>query len=345
MVDYLAITGDASDNIPGIEGFGPKTAAELLKKFETLDYLLDHPEVVPGEKKQTTLRNSREIALLSRKLATIDPNVDFPKEDTFFHLKEPSMEKLKLFYQEMNFLSLLKELDTSHPPKKEEEPVTYTLVNSPESLEQMMSALSQAPSICFDTETTTLKPMEAKLVGIGFAIRPFEAWYIPMNGDLPKKTIFEKLKTLFMNPNAGFYGHNVKYDLHVLANEDLPLPYITFDTILASYLLSPQNPHHNLDQVSLEKLHKIKIPITDLIGKGSSSLSMQDVPIESVSVYCCEDADCTLRLKERFEQELAKEDLLPVLQEIELPLVPILLSMERQGIFMDADILKKCPMS
>ncbi len=343
MVDYLAITGDASDNIPGLEGFGPKTTAGLLKEFGTLDYLLEHPEVVSGEKKQETLRNGKEIAHLSRKLATIDPNVDFPKEETFFHLKEPAVEKLKTFYQEMNFLSLLKELDVTHVAKTsgKEETLTYTLVNDVDSLEKMVSILSKAPSICFDTETTSIVPMEAKLVGVGFAACPSEAWYIPINGALPKKIIFEKLKDLFSNPDSGFYGHNVKYDLHVLSNEDLPLPYIIFDTILASYLLTPQNPRHGLDSLSLEKLHKVKIPISDLIGKGKTMISMEDVPIEQVANYCCEDADCTVRLKELFEPDLVKEDVLCVLQDVELPLVPILLSMERRGIFMDADILKK----
>jgi DNA polymerase-1 len=343
MVDYLAITGDASDNIPGLEGFGPKTAASLLQKFRTLDHILAHPELVPGEKKQETLRNGQEIALLSRRLATINPDVDFPKEEVFFHLKEPNTDQLKIFYQEMHFSSLLKDLDSQAYSKKsgKEESLTYTLVNDDNTLKQMVTSLLEASSICFDTETTSLEPMEARLIGVGFSIQPEKAWYLPLNGAISRKTVLATLETLFSHRHIGFYGHNVKYDLHILCNEDLPLPNITFDTILASYLLSPQNPKHNLDQLSLDKLHKVKIPITDLLGKGKSIISMQDVPIEKVCAYCCEDTDCTVRLKELFEKDLSQEDVLCVLKEIELPLVPVLLMMERRGIFMDADILKK----
>ena len=342
MVDYLAITGDASDNIPGLEGFGPKTASTLLQKFGTLDHILAHPELVPGEKKQEIIRNGKEIALLSRRLATISPDVEFPKEEIFFHLKEPHLEKLKSFYQEMKFLSLLKELEALHSQKNQkEENLTYTLVNDTKSLEQMCQALSNAGEICFDTETTSLVQLEARLVGIGFSIEKEKAWYLPLNGDLSKKIILEKLNELFGNPDVSFYGHNVKYDLHILANEELQLPYITFDTILASYLLSPQNPKHNLDTLSLEKLHKVKNPISDLLGKGKSEISMSEVSLGKVCAYCCEDVDCTVRLKNLFEKQLSEEDLLSVFKDIELPLIPILLSMERRGVFIDGEVLKK----
>ncbi len=343
MVDYLAITGDASDNIPGLEGFGPKTASSLLQKFGTLDYILDHPEQVPGEKKQETLKNGKEIALLSRQLATISPDVDFPKEEIFFHLKEPDIEKLTIFYQEMRFLSLLKELDTLAPSKKhnQEEILSYTLVNDTQTLDQMYQSLLKASDIGFDTETTSLEPMNAELVGIGFSIDSQKAWYLPLNGAISKKIILETLASLFSNPDLSFYGHNVKYDLHVLSNQHLPLPYINFDTMLASYLLNPHNSKHNLDVLSLEKLHKVKIPISDLLGKGKSEISMSDVPLEKVCVYCCEDVDCTVRLKQLFEKQLKEKDVMSVFSDIEIPLIPILLSMERRGIFIDLSILTK----
>lgn len=338
MVDYLAIVGDASDNIPGLEGFGPKTASALLQQFGTLDAILENPDKVPGAKKQETVRQGKEIALLSRRLATIDKDVDFPKEESFFHLKEPHLEPLKSFYHEMHFLSLLKELETPPVQVAQDDKTDYTLVNDSQALDRLMERLAGEPEICLDVETTHIRPMLAELVGIGFALKPSESWYVPLNGAIGREEVLEKIGYLL--PTASFYGHNIKYDLHVLLNENLPLPRISFDTILASYLLTPQNQRHNLDQLSLERFQKVKIPIEELIGKGKKQISMTEVPIDQVCVYCCQDTDYTVRLKEVFEKELIDEDLLPILKEIELPLLPVLLKMERRGIYVDPTILK-----
>lgn len=340
MVDYLAIVGDASDNIPGLEGFGPKTAASLLEEFGTLDNILANPEKVPGAKKQQTLRDGKEIALLSRKLATIQTSVEFPQDEKFFHLKEPKIETLKEFYKDMNFMSLLKELDTESvaKPSQTKEEIDYRLVNDVSHLNEMFEALKQEKEICLDTETTDIRPMHAKMVGISLAAHPQKAWYIPLNGNIERKEIFKKIEELFVS--SSFYGHNIKYDLHVLQNEGLPIPKICFDTILASYLLTPHNQRHNLDYLSLEKFQKVKIPIEDLLGKGKNQITMDHVPIEKVTEYCCEDADYTVRLKIAFEKELVEKDLLPVLRDIEIPLVPVLTAMERRGIFVDSHKLQ-----
>ena len=341
MVDYLAIVGDASDNIPGLEGFGPKTASALLQQFGTLDAILENPDKIPGAKKQDTVRQGKEIALLSRRLATIDKDVDFPKQATFFHLKQPNMELLKAFYQEMHFLSLLKELDTPSPQIQhaKDDKTDYYLVNDSASLDKLMETLAGETEICIDVETTNIRPMLAELVGVGFALKPGQSWYVPLNGEIEREEVLEKIGHLL--PTSSFYGHNIKYDLHVLLNENLPQPRISFDTILASYLLTPQNQRHNLDQLTMERFQKVKIPIEELIGKGKKQISMSDVPIEQVCVYCCQDTDYTVRLKEVFEKELSDEDLLPILKEIELPLLPVLLKMERRGIYVDPAILQK----
>ena len=223
MVDYLAIVGDASDNIPGLEGFGPKTASALLQQFGTLDAILENPEKVPGAKKQETVRQGKEIALLSRRLATIDKEVDFPKQETFFHLKQPNMDLLKAFYHEMHFLSLLKELDTSvvHAKQAKDDKTDYYLVNDSASLDKLMETLAGEKEICLDVETTSVRPMLAELVGIGFALKPGESWYVPLNGAIKREEVLEKIGHLL--PTASFYGHNIKYDLHVLLNENLPV--------------------------------------------------------------------------------------------------------------------------
>ncbi len=345
MIDYLAMVGDASDNIPGLEGFGPKTAVALLQQFGDLDTILAHPDKVPGEKKQNVLREQKEIALLSRKLATLHLNIDFPKEEMFFHIKHPRLEELKQFYHEMHFLSLLKEMDEKALPlsqeKKQAASHNYRLVQTEGELHALYETLKEERDLCLDVETTDIRPMCAELVGIGLGIHPETAWYIPLNGPLPKKLALETLRNLLDDPKKSFFGHNIKYDLHTLANAALPLPRISFDTILASYLLTPQNPRHNLDTLTLEKFHVVKTPIEALIGKGKNQKSMADVPLDQITDYCCQDVDYTIRLRALFEKELEKQGVESVLKTIELPLIPVLLRMERRGIYVDRDELKE----
>ncbi len=341
MIDYLAIVGDASDNIPGLEGFGPKTATTLLQEFGDLDTLLANADKVPGEKKQQVLREGKEIAHLSRKLATIDLKLPFPKEETFFHIKYPEIDHLKTFYHEMNFLSLLKEMDQkteAHQGKKAEK-YDYQLVQTEDELVAVCNQMKEAGEFCLDVETTDIRPMLAELVGIGLGTKPQHAWYVPLNGSLSKETVLEKIGDLL--EQGSIYGHNIKYDIHALLNAGLPEPRIAFDTILASYLLTPQNQRHGLDQLSLEKFNVVKTPIDELIGKGKHQKSMQDVPIQEVSDYCCQDVDYTIRLKQLFEEELKKNELEPVLKTIELPLIPVLVRMERRGIYVDKEKLKE----
>lgn len=342
MIDYLAMMGDASDNIPGLEGFGPKTASALLNEFGTLEEILDHPEKLSGKKKETVIQG-REIALISKQLATIHLGVEFPHEEKFFHLKTPDMEEVKAFYKEMGFLSLLKELGEPEKPKvrKDEMPVSYHLVDDEDVLKELVERLQKEKEICVDTETTDVRPMMAEVVGIGFGIAPGEAWYIPCNGKLGKKKVLSLLKPLLENPHIGFIGHNIKYDLHVLCNEGIALNHIAFDTILASYLIQPQTQRHNLDVLSLEKFGHVKIPIEDLIGKGKKQISMDAVPLDKITAYCCEDVDYTLRLKELFEKELDRLGLNELFKQIEIPLIPILAHMERSGIFVDVNKLEK----
>ncbi|MES2344411.1 MAG: DNA polymerase I [Chlamydiota bacterium] len=342
IVDYLAIVGDASDNIPGLEGFGPKTASALLQEFGTLDALLEHPEKVKGEKKQETLKTGKEVALMSRKLATINMNVDFPKEHTFFSLRTPLIEELKAFYQEMNFKTLLENLktQTDSSPKKEE-PVLYHLVDDELSLKTLVSQLLHVKEVGIDTETTDIRPMHACLVGIGLALKPCEAWYIPLNGSLKKHIVIEALKPLFHEHGPCFFGHHLKYDLHVLLNEGFYFPEISFDSMIASYLVAPEKMRHNLDDLSLEWFGKVKIPIEELIGKGKNQISMIDVPIEKVVPYCCADIDYTCRLKDVLEKELEEKGVTSLFNDIELPLIPVLLRMERRGIFVDIEKLSE----
>jgi DNA polymerase-1 len=345
MIDFLAITGDASDNIPGLSGFGPKTAADLLKQFGSLDYLLDHPTEVSGKKKQETLIQEREKVLLSRRLVIIDTAVPFTKEENFFKLGQPNVASLREFYAYMNFSSLLRELEvqTGPSPKiiESDKDVSYQLVDDLESLQELVCMLSQQKAICIDTETTSIHSMRAELVGIGLGIEPRKAWYIPVNGQLGLKPVIAALKPLFENPNIGFYGHNLKYDYHVLLNYDMTIANICFDTILASYLLNSHSRQHSLDQLSLDLFGKVKISIQELIGKGKNQISMRDVPLDKICIYCCEDVDYTIRLKEVLAPQLQERGLHALFYELELPLLVVLARMERHGIFVDADYLQR----
>lgn len=339
IVDMLALMGDASDNIPGVEGVGPKTAAQWLQEFGTLDAILEHPEKIQGAKKQQALIEGKEKALMSRRLAALHLNVPFPQNEDFFHLKEPDLAAVKELYQRLNFLTLLKELDqqaasTSYAPE-----TTYEVVDDEAVLLKLISELLARSHLVIDTETTDIHPLKARLVGLSISAKATQAWYIPMNGKLGKTKALELLRPLLSSSSIGWIGHNIKYDLHTLENEGIHLQKIAFDTMLASYLLSPQNQRHGLDQLSLEKFGKVKIPIEKLIGKGQKQISMEQVPIPDIGEYACEDADYTYRLYDLFVKELKNHELLSILNDIELPLLPILLKMERQGISIDRQVL------
>jgi DNA polymerase-1 len=340
MLDLLAIMGDASDNIPGLEGFGPKTAASLLKEFGTLDEILKHPEKVKGEKKQEILRTQSKIAHMSRELATLDTRIEIPHDTDFYRLKTPNREKLIDFFHSMKFNSLLREIGdqpTTKKGKRHTDQHNYHLVDSEPELQALLTRLAKEKEVGIDTETTGGHPLLTELVGIGFAIEPGEAWYVPCNGQLGASTVREHLKRFFHSAPCKLFGHNIKYDYHVLKNIGIELKHIFFDTILASYLIDPQNRRHNLDELALEKFKKNKIPIEELIGKGKTSRTMLEAPIERVKDYCCEDIDYTCRLKEHFEEELKEKNLEKIFHDLEMPLLPILAQMERIGIYLDAE--------
>lgn len=344
IIDYLAITGDSSDNVPGIPGFGPKTAAELLQKFGTLENLLSNPAQVGSQKKEEALRAGTESALLSKRLVAIDTEVPFPKDPHFLEVKSPKRAELVEFYTQMKFHTLIKELEESlpgTPPQATQAPeiqTEYTCVDDENSLALLLKELSGQKEICFNALASTEKPMLAELVGIGLGAKPGQAWYIPLNGKLGKKALVQ-LKPFLENPNHCFYGHNIKYDSHVLENHGITLGNLGFDTVLASYVLNSQSRQHGLDSLILEMFGKVKTPISTLTGKGKKEIGLFFVPIPQVCEYCCEDVDYTVRIKEKLEAEIKERGLGDVFYKIELPLSNVLAKMERHGIYMDTKVL------
>lgn len=345
MIDFLAITGDTSDNIPGLPGFGPKTAAALLQQF-SLDYILEHPEVVPGLKKQETIIQEGDKARMSRRLVTVITDVAIPQEESFYKLGPFHKEPLKEFYASKNFNSLIKELEKEIPaiPEKDQQirdvAVDYVLIDDEASFEALLQELSKQKEICFGTETTSTYPLKSELVGIGFCYKATHACYVPVNGKLGLDKVIQGLKPIFENAHIGFYGHNVKYDIHVLSLYGIRIANICFDTILASYLLNSHHRQHSLDNLALEYFGKVKMAISELIGKGKKIISMRDVPIEQVCTYCCEDVDYTCALREVLEKQLKERGLFNLLKNIELPLLKVLTDMERKGIYLDSPFMK-----
>lgn len=329
MIDYLALVGDTSDNIPGVPGFGPKTATALLSEYHTLDNLLDHASDLSGKKKETLIENAN-LALLSRQLATIQLDLDIPKELVFYSIKHPNLSAVQALYEEMRFLSLLKEL--SAPAQA---PLPYTCVKTEEEVDQLLDSLSPKKEICIDTETTDLHPMNARLVGIGLSACEKTAAYIPCNGTIDRADLLKTMKPFLEDQARCWIGHHLKYDMHVFANEGIFLHAPYFDTLIASYLTHPHVQRHNLDELTLVHFNHRKIPIESLIGKGKQQISMIEVPIDRVCAYCGEDVDYTLRLKTRLEEQLKENGLWDLFTQIEMPLVPVLMRMEREGIFVD----------
>jgi DNA polymerase-1 len=346
MVDYLAITGDSSDNVPGLPGFGPKTAAALLQQYNSLDYILNHPEILQGKKQETVVKFADQ-ARLSRQLVTVHTDVDFPKDKTFFSIKPFDIGPLKDFYSAMSFHSLIRELDQIAIPfeekidteQKSEETVSYTLVDNEKAFTDLLNHLASQKEVCIATIATEEQPLKAELIGIGFADSPKQAWYVPVNGQLGLARVIDGLKELLKGKHPNFYGHNVKYDFLVLSNYGVHINPISFDTMLASYLLNSHSRQHSLEHLMLELFGKVKMPLNVLLGKGKSALTLDTVPLESLSGYCCEAVDFIVRIKKLLDPQIHERKLAHVLTDLELPLLSVLSEMERRGIYLDIPYL------
>ncbi|MCH9634797.1 MAG: DNA polymerase I [Chlamydiae bacterium] len=341
ILDYLSIVGDASDNIPGVKSFGPKTAQSLLEKATSLDELIKAPEKYLNDKKREVFVSQLDQLAISRKLITLFTDVETPTTPDFYELKKPEAESLMLFYEDMNFNTLLREHREQgfKNQKGTSEKIETTIVQDLSVLSSLVEELSKQKEICIDTETTGLDRLQDKIIGIGIGYQIDRIWYIPLNGRLDAQDVIKMLKPLLENPNIGFYGHHLKYDLHLLSNHGVKVSNISGDTMIMSYLLSPHLRQHSLDHLSLEHFNHQKISIKEILGKGKEQKNMNDIPIDQVAPYCGEDIWMTIRLKELFKKELSSSKLTPLYQDIELPLVDVLFKMERSGIYIDTEKL------
>jgi len=349
MIDIMSLMGDAIDNIPGVKGIGEKTAVELIAEFGSLDGLYKDLDKVKGEAKKRMLKENKEMAYLSRDLAVLDENVPIKIDFKELELKERNEPKLFELFKEFEFKSLMKDVTPKGTLKS-----TYELIDNEKDFEKLVRELRGLKEFAFDFETTSEDPMLAVPVGVSFSWKTGHACYVPMNpapltsfgcGASQYFTIDKvlgELKPVFEDKKIKKIGQNIKYEYIVLANQDIRLQGISFDTMVASYVLNPSKLNHNLEDISLEYLsHKMTTPIEELLGKGKNAVTMDKVDVEKVSDYCCEDSDVTFRLKNILEKEIEDKGLGQLFYDVEIPLIEVLAIMEINGVGIDKEYLAK----
>jgi DNA polymerase-1 len=376
IVAYLALVGDSSDNIPGITGVGPKTAAKWLNQYQTLDELIAHAADIGG-KVGENLRNELALLELSRKLATIDTGLSLEITADGLIGGAPDVERLRELYTRLELRALLRGLgpdadagvagpaasigpaggsgptrvasvDGAAAPRSPSLPRAYHKIVSEEALNQWLAKLSAASLISFDTETDSLDYMQARIVGLSFAVTPGEAAYVPLGHDytgapeqLDRNTVLAAFKPLLEDPLKPKLGHHLKYDTHVLANYGIALQGQRFDSMLESYVLNSVAARHDMDSVAEKYLGIKTIHYEDVAGKGAKQITFNQVDVDRAAEYSAEDADVTLQLHGALWPQIeATPTLRSVYETIEQPLVPVLYRMERAGVLVDRELLK-----
>ena len=380
VADILGLAGDSSDNIPGVPGIGEKTATKLIVEFGSLDLLLERADEVKG-KNGERLREFRDQALLSRRLATIERNVPIEIALDDLAIREPDQETLNAFFRKYGFTTLIKELTGRSTLSTE----SYHTITTIEQLEELVRGLERSGEFAVDLETTSLDPRQAEIVGLSFSYSDHDAYYVPVGhvmtsppstplggdaqagfdfapppqtlpdgsmgatgrpqglarGQLPREMVLERLRPLLEGRAIRKVGQNIKYDMQVLATSGIRLDGVWFDTMLASYCLNPSRNGHGLDALSLEHLGHKMISYSEVTGTGKEQKNFSHVPIEGASRYACEDSDATWLLRRKFEPLLIESKVDTLFHTIEMPLVTILAEMEDHGVLLDTALLAR----
>jgi DNA polymerase-1 len=364
IVDYFALVGDSVDNVPGVDKVGPKTAAKWLQEYGSLDAIVAHADEIGG-KVGENLRKHLDFLPLGKKLVTVVCDLALPVKVEDLAPQPPDKDKLAELFARLEFKTWLRELqgDTPSPPAGERAGVRgegadlqppgahrtgYETILDWTQLDAWLQKLDAAPLAAFDTETTSLDPMQARLVGMSFAVAPGEAAYLPLAhryAGVPQQLTFDealaKLKPWLESPRHAKLGQNLKYDMHVLANHGLRLEGVAHDTMLASYVVE-SDKSHDMDSMALRHLGIATIKYDEVTGKGAGRIGFDQVDIERAAEYAAEDADITLRLHGALSPRLAEEPRLEALyRDIEMPVMQILFRMERNGVLVDAPLLER----
>ncbi len=361
IIDYLALVGDSSDNIPGIDKVGPKTAAKWLNQYGTLDNIVANADEITG-KVGENLRAGLETLALSRQLATIRCDLELPVSIEDLTRKAANNEALRELYVRLELRSLLRQLSgdpspTAAVPEPVSAPVVrppaiekhYEMVSTGAQLAVWIDKLKSAELIAFDTETTSLNYMQAQIVGLSFCVEPGFAAYVPVAHDYPgapdqltREAVLQALKPLLEAEHPPKLGHHLKYDAHVLANHGVQLGGMRFDSMLESYVLNSVATRHDMDSAAERYLGLTTIHYEDVTGKGAKQISFSQVALDQATAYAAEDADITMRLHRHLWPQIAAQPKLKSLYEdLEQPLVPVLLRMEHYGVLIDRDMLRK----
>lgn len=366
VCDILGLQGDASDNIPGIPGFGAKTASKLIKEFGSIEALIENVDQLKG-KQQQLVKEFGQQGMLSKELATIKVDVPVPFDEKTFCHEGYDTAKLQTLFQELEFRTLAKRVfgeetpanaqlgifdsppavENSDPAVSDKANITtikhhYQLVDNAEKRQKLIKALEKQKEFCFDTETDSLNALTAQLVGLAFSFQPCEAYYVPV----PEKTeeaqrIAHEFKAVLENPDTLKIGQNLKYDLLVLKKYGIQVAQPFFDTMIAHYLIDPET-RHGMDVMAENYLNYTPVSIESLIGKkGANQGNMRDIAPEKVAEYAGEDADITLQLKNVFAGQLQEVRMEKLFYEVEAPLINVLAAMEYEGVKVDTDNLNE----
>ena len=354
IADLKGLVGDPSDNIPGVTGIGQKTAVRLIQQFGTIDQIYAHIDEVTPPKLQALLRQNEAIARQSKELATIVIQTPVTLNLDDCQISHYDRHRVTELFRELEFFSLLSKLPeveeaapetTAQVETKPPQPA-YHIINTTSALDELLNRLSAAKSFAFDLETTSLNAMSAQLVGISLSPAPGEAYYIPIGHvgwgqveQLPLKQVINRLKPPLEDTALAKLAHNGKYDMTVLAEYGVTVNNLAFDSMVAAYLLGEKSL--GLKALAFSKLSIEMTPITALIGSGAKQLSMSQVEVNQAADYSCADADITGRLTELLTAELHQQGLWQLFSQVEMPLVPVLVGMERNGVALDTELLRQ----
>ncbi|MCB4790601.1 MAG: DNA polymerase I [Elusimicrobia bacterium] len=362
LVEMFALMGDSSDNVPGVKGIGEKTATKLIQEYGSLNGVYENLDSVKGKTKEL-LANSKEDALKSRSLVTLDRKVQVGLDWHDAKLKEINAEKATEFFKRLEFHTLVKEF--SHPAPasfdsaalnpvpadpvlKEQDKVISNTIFSQKDLDLLVKKMRKEGLVSLDLETDDVNPFKAKIVGLSFACDSSQGYYIPVGHDylgsqeqMELKQVLNTLKDILEDKNIKKYGQNIKYDLIVLKNNGISLYGIYFDTMVASYCLNPSRTNHGLKDIVLDYLGIQMTRIEELIGEGKNQTTMDKVEVQKAAEYACADAVMVFRLAQAFKEMLTDKKLDKLFNDVEMPLVEILASMEENGIKIDDSHFKK----
>jgi len=347
VVEVMGLMGDSSDHIPGVAGVGPKTAAELIRKFGSIEALYKRIDEVEKKNVKEKLERDKENAFMSRELVCIDTAMDLEFNSDLMKLGKVDSAKLKKMFEEFEFVSFLEGMQDGTANSLKIDRSEYKTILTEKSFNDLIESLAKKKSFAFDVETTSKRPVWARLVGISFSFEDGNAFYLPLAHrylgvpeQLEFKVVREKLKQIFEDKSIKKCGHNIKYDLIVMSNEGIALDGVDFDTMIASYLLNPSSRGHGLDALTMEYFGHKNLTYKEMTGTGSKEIGFDEVEVDRATEYAAEDSDMTWRLKGKLQPQL-KDSTLKLYKEIELPLLEVLAEIELNGVYVDRKHLKE----